>query len=139
MAGVSGIDHVAITVADLETSSAFYRDLLDAEIALEYAPGDRVLIRQIVIGSALLSLHQAGNGLDLVARHPTIGAADICLSWNDTIESAMALLREKRVALLEGPVPVRSADNRPSQSIYFHDPDGNLVELMATDGNARSE
>jgi len=37
------------------------------------------------------------------------------------------------VRIVEGPVPRRNADGEAAQSVYFHDPDGNLLELMARD------
>jgi hypothetical protein len=40
-----------------------------------------VLVRQIAIGNTVLSIHQAGNGLELVAKRPTVGAADFCWRW----------------------------------------------------------
>src|SRR5690242_100102 len=86
MSQVKGIDHIAITVADMEAACAFYRDLLGAQSVNEYAPNGKVLVRQILMGGAQFSIHQAGNGVVLVARHPTVGAADICLRWGGSIE-----------------------------------------------------
>jgi catechol 2,3-dioxygenase-like lactoylglutathione lyase family enzyme len=128
---VIGIDHVAITVADMEIAYAFYERLFGAKTVFQYAPVDKVLVRQIVIGNTVLSIHQAGNGLDLVAKHPTIGGADFCWRWAGNIESALALLTEHRIEVIDGPSPRRTADGLPSDSVYFRDPDGNLLELMA--------
>jgi catechol 2,3-dioxygenase-like lactoylglutathione lyase family enzyme len=133
MSGVSGIDHVAITVADVDASCAFYRDLFDAQTVVEYAPSGKVLVRQIALGGAVLSVHQSGNGIALVAKRPTVGAADICFRWDGSIGSAVSLLREHGIEIVEGPTPRRTADRLPSQSVYFRDPDGNLLELMAAD------
>ena len=98
---------------------------------MNYAPQGKPLVRQIALGGALLSVHQAGNGIELVAKQPTIGSADICFRWNGGIASAVALLNERGVEIIEGPVPRRTADGLPSQSVYFRDPDANLIELMA--------
>jgi catechol-2,3-dioxygenase len=49
MSQVKGIDHIAITVADMEAACAFYRDLLGAQSVNEYAPNGKVLVRQILI------------------------------------------------------------------------------------------
>jgi catechol 2,3-dioxygenase-like lactoylglutathione lyase family enzyme len=89
-------------------------------------------VRQIALGGALLSIHQAGNGIELVAKQPTVGSADICFRWDGGIDGAVALLREHGVEIVEGPVPRRTADGLPSQSVYFRDPDANLIELMAS-------
>lgn len=133
MAEVVGIDHVAITVENMDASCAFYRRLFGARVIAEYAPQDRVLVRQVALGGAALSIHQLGNGVDLVARRPTAGSADVCLRWNGTIAEAVGLLRDCGVGIVEGPTPRSTADGLPSQSVFFRDPDGNLLELMAVD------
>jgi catechol 2,3-dioxygenase-like lactoylglutathione lyase family enzyme len=81
----------------------------------------------------LLSIHQAGNGLALVAKHPAVGGADICLRWSGGIDSAVALLRRHGIPIVDGPSPRLTADGMAAHSVYFRDPDGNLLELMAAD------
>jgi catechol 2,3-dioxygenase-like lactoylglutathione lyase family enzyme len=135
MPSISGFDHVAIIVADLDAACGFYRDAFGAQQVNEHAVAGKVALRQIAIGGALLSVHQAGNGLDLVARRPTVGAADICLRWSGDIGSAVRLLNEHGIAIIEGPTPRRTAEGLPSRSVYFRDLDGNLLELMAADSN----
>jgi catechol 2,3-dioxygenase-like lactoylglutathione lyase family enzyme len=130
---ISGIDHIAITVSDLEAACRFYDRLFAAQTHVNYAPQGKPLVRQIALGGALLSVHQAGNGIELVARKPTIGSADICFRWDGSIASAVALLNERGVEIIEGPVPRRTAGGLPSQSVYFRDLDANLIELMATE------
>jgi catechol 2,3-dioxygenase-like lactoylglutathione lyase family enzyme len=65
---------------------------------------------------------------------PTVGGADICLRWSGDAESAVELLRQYGILIVDGPSPRRTADGLPAHSVYFRDPDGNLVELMAADG-----
>jgi catechol 2,3-dioxygenase-like lactoylglutathione lyase family enzyme len=134
MSYILGIDHIAFAAADLEATCAFYDRLFGARTHRDYAPEGKSLVRQIALGGALLSIHQAGNGLALVARQPTVGGADICLRWAGTIESAMELLRTHGIAVIEGPSRRRTADGLPALSVYFRDPDDNLLELMAADG-----
>jgi catechol 2,3-dioxygenase-like lactoylglutathione lyase family enzyme len=133
MSHVLGIDHVAFAAADLEATCAFYDRLFSARTHLDYAPDGNSLVRQIALGGALLSIHQAGNGLELVARHPVAGGADICLRWSGSIESAADRLNEHGIPIIDGPSRRRTADGHPALSIYFRDPDGNLLELMAAD------
>jgi catechol 2,3-dioxygenase-like lactoylglutathione lyase family enzyme len=135
MASVRGYDHVAITVADLEATCGWYGELFGARPVNEHAVDGKVLVRQIALGGALLSVHQAGNGLELVADRPTVGAADICFRWEGDIGSAVALLRGRGIDIVEGPTPRRTADGLPSRSVYCRDPDGNLLELMAPNSN----
>src|ERR1700737_2406094 len=75
MPQVVGIDHIAITVSDLEATCAFYDRLFGARTHLERIAEGKVQVRQIALGGgALLSVHQAGNDVALVGRQPTIGA-----------------------------------------------------------------
>jgi catechol 2,3-dioxygenase-like lactoylglutathione lyase family enzyme len=134
MPHILGIDHVAFAAHDLEAACAFYDGLFGARTHFDYAPNGKSLVRQIALGGALLSIHQAGNGLELVARHPAAGGADICLRWSGSIESAAELLRSHGIAIIDGPSRRRTADGLPALSVYFRDPDGNLLELMAADG-----
>lgn len=136
MPHILGIDHVAFAAHDLEATCAFYDNLFGARTHLDYAPDGKSLVRQIALGGALLSIHQAGNGLELVARHPVAGGADICLRWSGSIDSAADLLREHAIPIIDGPSRRRTADGLKSLSVYFRDPDGNLVELMAADASA---
>ncbi len=131
--GLLGIDHVAITVTDLEASCAFYDRLFGATTHAELVVEGRSLARQILLGGALLSIHQVGNGVELVADKPTTGAADICLRWSGSIDSAVELLRNRDLEIIEGPAPRKTADGLVAQSIYFRDLDRNLIELMAAD------
>jgi catechol 2,3-dioxygenase-like lactoylglutathione lyase family enzyme len=131
---LAGIDHVAITVADLEKTCAFYAALFGAEVWRDYKPDGRPALRVIMIGGgARLSVHQAGNGLDLVAAKPTPGSVDICFRWAGTIDAAANLLRSHDIEIIDGPSPRQTADAKAAHSVYFRDPDGNLIELMAAD------
>ena len=129
-----GIDHVAITVADLEITWAFYERLFGTRILRDYAPGGKPAVRVFIVGGAArLSVHQAGNGVDLVADRPTPGSADICFRWGGSIAEAAAHLAAHRVTIVDGPSPRETADGLPAHSVYFRDPDRNLIELMAAD------
>jgi catechol 2,3-dioxygenase-like lactoylglutathione lyase family enzyme len=133
MSSILGIDHVAITVDNLETTCAFYTRLFGSEIAAEHVVNGKVLVRQLAIGGAVLSVHQSNNGVTLVAGEPTVGAADICFRWKGSIWDAVSLLNSKTVEVLEGPTPRRTADRKARHSVFFRDIDGNLIELMAAD------
>jgi catechol 2,3-dioxygenase-like lactoylglutathione lyase family enzyme len=88
-------------------------------------------VKRLALGGAILNVHQRGNGQDLVARCPTPGSADICLRWDGPIDDARQLLLARAIAIVEGPVERVSADGKAAVSIYFRDPDGNLIELLA--------
>ncbi len=128
------IDHVAITVADVERTTAFYDRLFGAEVPFDHAPQGRTLVRTVIVGGGVrINVHQQGNGIDLVADKPTPGSVDICFRYGGTIGEAEALLRGHGIDIIEGPAPRIDSDGNKAQSVYFKDPDGNLVELMASD------
>lgn len=131
---LAGIDHVAITVADLEASCAFYTRLFGAEVLRNHVFDGRPAVRALAIGGgAQVSIHQAGNGVDLVARKPTPGSVDICFRWRGSIKDAVTHLTAHGVAIVDGPSPRQTNDRLPAHSVYFRDLDGNLMELMAAD------
>jgi len=131
---LAGIDHVAITVADLEATTAFYQRLFGARVWRDFPPGGPTAVRVIDIGEGVrLSVHQAGNGVDLVAERPTPGSVDICFRWAGAIGEAAALLKANGLAIIDGPSPRQTVDGRAAHSVYFRDPDNNLIELMAAD------
>lgn len=128
------IDHVAITVADIDTSARFYTRLFGAELLRDHVVDGRNIIRALRIGGGVqLSIHQFGNGVELVAARPTPGSVDICFRIGKPIEAAVRLLEGQGVEIIDGPSPRTDNEGWPSRSVYFRDPDGNLVELMATE------
>jgi catechol 2,3-dioxygenase-like lactoylglutathione lyase family enzyme len=129
---IRGIDHVAITVADLDATCAFYAHVLGAVVEEAYEIDGRIGVKRVAFGQAILNIHQQGNGVDLVARQPLPGSVDICFRWAGDVAAAKEMLESRGVTVIVGPVPRTSADGLPGNSVYFRDPDGNLVELLAT-------
>ena len=134
MALLRFIDHVAITVADAERTTRFYDKLFGAEVPFDHAPQGKTLVRTVIVGGGVrLNVHQQGNGIDLVADKPTPGSVDICFRFGGTITEAEALLLGHGIEIIEGPSPRIDNEGNQAQSVYFKDPDGNLIELMAND------
>jgi catechol 2,3-dioxygenase-like lactoylglutathione lyase family enzyme len=123
--GVS-LDHVVIAVSDWERSNAFYRDVCGAEL-VELDKG-RFAYR---FGTQQLNVHGPGSEPYPVARERVRpGNSDLCLVWPGPIEDAVEHLRLHGVEVEEGPVPRRGARGEGT-SVYFRDPDGSLLELIA--------
>ena len=132
---VRGLDHVALTVADVPRTLDFYRRVLGAEVLYEdlWRAG-RIPVVILQLGGSRLSIHPAARPAAPHARAPTPGAADLCFRWDGPLEAAAARLGAAGVAVEEGPVPRPAADGRAGASLYFRDPDGNLLELLSTEG-----
>ncbi len=120
---VRAIDHFVLTVADVEASIDFYTRVLGLE-AVTFADGRRAL----AFGSQKINLHQAGAEYLPHAANPVPGAADFCLLSDVPVMDLAGHLASLGVEIIEGPVEKTGATG-PLLSIYFRDPDGNLVEI----------
>ncbi len=130
---IKGFDHYAITVTDMEATIAFYRTVLDAEILWEkqWREG-KIPVVSMQLGANRMNVHPAGAPAAPHARQPTPGSADLCFRWEGPITTAATMLEKNGVAVIEGPAPRPAADGIWGQSVYFRDPDGNLLELLST-------
>ena len=130
---IVGLDHLAITVNDVERTLDFYRGVLDAQVLYEdlYRAG-RIPVVILQVGASRLSVHPADRPAAPHARRPTPGSADLCFRWGAAIGEAEKLLASRGIEVEEGPVPRPAADGSAGRSVYFRDPDGNLVELLST-------
>jgi catechol 2,3-dioxygenase-like lactoylglutathione lyase family enzyme len=120
---VDRLDHLVLTVASIEASCAFYARVLGMAV-VRFGQGRTALS----FGAQKINLHQAGKELAPHAQHPAPGSADLCLITATPLEKAMAHLRGHGVKILEGPVD-RTGATGAIRSIYFRDPDGNLIEV----------
>jgi len=123
------LDHVVIAVSDWERSNAFYRDVCGAELVrLDEPPPVRWGYR---FGDVQLNVHGPGMDPAPVARIPAApGMADLCFVWPGTAEEALGHLAAHGVTVTEGPIP-RNGTAGPGMSVYFSDPDGSLLEIIA--------
>src|SRR5439155_12841606 len=100
-------------------------------IAWEKRPGgtDKATIR--INAAQTINLHgpdaPAPPGY-LGARRPTVGGAAFCLEWGGTVDEILALLQKNGIKPEAGPGP-RTCARGTSTSVYFRDPDDNLVEF----------
>ena len=120
---VEALDHLVLTVADVEASAIFYHRVLGMQRVV-FGAG-RVALQ---FGRQKINLHPAVAPLQPHALRPTPGSADLCFVTNVALNDWMAHLVASEVALEAGPVP-RTGALGPMHSIYFRDPDGNLIEI----------
>jgi catechol 2,3-dioxygenase-like lactoylglutathione lyase family enzyme len=120
---VRRIDHVVLTVADVGRTIAFYQRVLGMT-AVSFGEGRRGL----AFGDQKLNLHQAGREFEPKARRPTPGAIDLCFTTDVPLDEVAAHLRKESIEIEHGPVDKVGA-RRALRSLYFRDPDGNLIEV----------
>jgi catechol 2,3-dioxygenase-like lactoylglutathione lyase family enzyme len=120
---VESLDHLVLTVADVEASAAFYVQVLGMEKIL-FGQG-RVAL---AFGSQKINLHPAAAPLSPHAAHPTPGSGDLCFVTGVPLPEWVDLLAACGVAVEAGPV-ARTGALGAMTSLYFRDPDGNLIEV----------
>ena len=123
MITISHLDHLVLTVADIPQSCEFYQRVLSMQV-VTFAEGRKAL----KFGQQKINLHEHGHELEPKSAWPTPGSADICLITTTPIETVIAHLQACHVAIEEGPVP-RTGAIGPILSVYFRDPDHNLIEV----------
>ena len=125
MVTIDRIDHLVITAFDVERTIDFYTRVLGME-AITFAGGRRGL----AFGRQKINLHQAGREYEPKALKPTPGSVDVCFSTQGPLDEVVEHEKACGVKIAEGPVEKTGALG-PMQSIYFRDPDGNLIEVSA--------
>ncbi|WP_415922147.1 VOC family protein [Tateyamaria sp. SN6-1] len=124
---LTSLDHLVLTVRDLDTTIAFYRDVL----GMDHAPfqvADGSTRHALRFGPHKINLHRAGAEFEPKAQSPAPGTADLCFLTDVPIDDWQAHLRATGTDIEDGPVP-RSGARGPITSLYIRDPDGNLIEI----------
>ncbi|WP_375738313.1 VOC family protein [Pseudomonas boanensis] len=117
------IDHLVLTVEDIPRTVDFYQRVLGMRHET-FGNGRSAL----VFGQQKFNLHQAGREFEPKATRPVPGAIDLCLITRWPLERVLDHLAEQGVDVEEGPV-ARTGALGPIESVYFRDPDGNLIEV----------
>jgi catechol 2,3-dioxygenase-like lactoylglutathione lyase family enzyme len=120
---IDRIDHLVLTVRNIEQTCDFYTRALGMEV-ITFGSGRKAL----AFGNQKLNLHEAGKEFEPRAEHPMPGAIDICLITRTPIERVVDHLKSVGVSIIEGPVQ-RTGATGPLVSVYFRDPDLNLIEV----------
>ena len=126
---IDRLDHLVLTVASIEATCTFYATVLGMQ-AVTFGNGRRAL----VFGSQKINLHEAGHEFEPKAARPTPGSADLCFITATPLTQVVEHLRQCRVAILEGPVE-RTGALGTMLSVYFRDPDQNLIEVSSYPGS----
>jgi len=120
---IKNLDHLVLTVANLESTCRFYSLALGMEI-IEFGENRKAL----KFGNQKINLHQYGCEFEPKAFKPMPGTADLCFITDFPLREVMQELKEKCIEIEEGPVE-RTGANGKIISIYLRDPDMNLIEV----------
>jgi len=122
------LDHLVLTVRNIETTCKFYSIVLAMEV-VTFENGRKALS----FGSQKINLHEAGKEFEPKASRPTPGSADLCFTTTTPIDQVIRRLELSKVRILEGPVKRTGALGQVI-SVYFRDPDLNLIEVSNYSG-----
>lgn|SRR5699024_399557 len=122
MLNITHLDHLVLTVKDIDVSVAFYQKLgMKKQLFL----GGRVALQ---FGQQKINLHQLGKEFEPKAKQVQAGSADLCFIVSEPLEQVLDYLKEQHLSIEEGIVE-RTGAVGTIRSIYLRDPDGNLIEL----------
>lgn len=120
---IAGIDHFVLTVASLEATCDFYQRVLGFERI--DTPGRPTAL---AFGTQKINVHEVSRTFEPKAKSPTPGSGDFCLITDRPLGEVSTRLAANDVVVELGPVE-RVGARGPMMSVYFRDPDGNLIEV----------
>jgi catechol 2,3-dioxygenase-like lactoylglutathione lyase family enzyme len=120
---IGRLDHIVLTVKSIKATTEFYSKVLGMK-EVRFGEG-RVAL---AFGQQKINLHQLGKEFEPKAHAPTSGSADICFITETPLKEAQAHIEGQDVRIEVGPVERTGAVGKLS-SIYFRDPDLNLIEV----------
>jgi len=120
---VDSLDHLVLTVKDISTTLSFYSKVLGMEI-ITFGAGRKALS----FGTQKINLHEHEKGFEPKAQLPTPGSTDLCFLTSVPLSEAINHFIACGITILDGPVQ-RTGATGPILSVYFRDPDMNLIEV----------
>jgi catechol 2,3-dioxygenase-like lactoylglutathione lyase family enzyme len=145
MARIVGVHHTSFTVADLERSVAFFRDVLGLEVLYVREVRDDYFGRIVglpgcAVKAALLRLPGSSHHVELFQYLEPLGQSVLprpcdpgsChLSFLvDDLPGLCTTLQRNRVDLVSEPIEITAGPNRGGYGVYLRDPNGILIELF---------
>lgn len=129
---VDSLDHLVLTVADLEATLAFYTNVLGMS-AESFHPEDGTIRTALKFGNQKINLHVRGAEFEPKADHSAPGSADLCFLTQTPLADWQRHLSNHNITVEQGPVKHTGATG-PILSLYVRDPDGNLIEISVAQG-----
>ncbi|MCF6777327.1 VOC family protein [Thiotrichales bacterium 19X7-9] len=120
---IDHLDHLVLTVKDIEATCKFYEQVLNMQVIT--FKGSRKALK---FGQQKINLHQKGYEFEPKALKPTPGSADLCFITQMPLNQLIDQLKAQQIMIEEGPVN-RTGACGDIISVYFRDPDHNLIEV----------
>ncbi|KAK5049835.1 hypothetical protein LTR84_003953 [Exophiala bonariae] len=130
IASVKSLDHLVLTVRDLDASIKFYQGVMGMRLE-SFAPATSPDTKRYALkfGSQKINLHVCGKEFEPKAQTVQPGSADLCFLVEESVDEVLRELQAKGIEVLEnGMVVNRTGAQGSLRSVYCRDPDGNLIE-----------
>ncbi len=124
MIRITSLDHLVLTVADVEKTINFYTTILGMK---EITFGENR--KALLFGKQKINLHQKGKEILPNAHNADCGTADLCFLTDTPLDEVYQVLQSNNIEILESGMVVRTGAVGKIESIYCRDPDGNLIEI----------
>lgn len=125
---IVNFDHIVITVNNLYESKNFYHEVIGLPIKRSETTKDHV---SLICGNSLLRLRQSDNYVNAIVAEKLIpGSFDFCLESADNINTIIGQLKNNKIKIELGPITKHGVKGKMT-SVYFRDPDNNLVEICS--------
>ena len=121
---VASLDHLVLTVRDIDRTCAFYEQTLGMQ-RRTFGADRRTALH---FGTQKLNLHPTSQVLDPNDKHATPGSADLCYLTTTPIAEVQAHLARLGIPVILGPIS-RTGAQGELRSVYCYDPDENLIEI----------
>ena len=122
------IDHIVLTVNDINKTIIFYSKILGMELKEFYSDFDQTHRKSLVFGNQKINLHDVSMPFKPHANCPSPGGFDICFLSKKPVSEWLTILKKNKIDIEDGPVQKTGATG-PILSIYVRDPDENLIEI----------
>jgi catechol 2,3-dioxygenase-like lactoylglutathione lyase family enzyme len=141
---VPALNHMGLTVTDVERSVGFYCEVVGFELAsrrrlggewfdtLTHNEGADIDVAMLRLGDVTLQLVQylAAGGPPLELAHHRVGSPHLCITVDDVDARHAAITASGR----HRPTPIVDIMGSGIRSFYVEDPDGVPVELLQLAG-----
>jgi catechol 2,3-dioxygenase-like lactoylglutathione lyase family enzyme len=126
---IDRIDHVVLNCQDVEATAVWYERVMGFEREEFYGPILRIALK---FGRAKINLRPVGTENWMTGAVETPGSLDLCFITEGRIAAVVERLEGEGIEIIRGPGPQQGALG-PMTSVYFRDPDGNLLEIASYD------
>jgi catechol 2,3-dioxygenase-like lactoylglutathione lyase family enzyme len=131
---VMSIDHIVITTSNIKNIIFFYTTILEMKLKKNMIGSDKSIRYSLHFGENKINIHETNNVFLPHAHFNRPGSLDICFISNKKMNYWTNKLKNYKINVLEGPVE-RLGAIKTLISIYFRDPDLNLIEISNYKGH----